>query len=93
MHRHSRKPWTKFINTENQHLAVPEVNNVDYLLDKRPVNTFRVSSNNNLFFSLKAIDFVDKLLRYDHQERPTAKEAMVMSNNSEFLCCILVECW
>ncbi|KAE8671462.1 Casein kinase II subunit alpha [Hibiscus syriacus] len=48
--RHSRKPWTKFINAENQHLALPE-----------------------------AIDFVDKLLRYDHQERPTAKEAMVIS--------------
>ncbi|KAL3640325.1 Casein kinase II subunit alpha-4, chloroplastic [Castilleja foliolosa] len=45
--RHSRKPWTKFINADNQHVAVPE-----------------------------AIDFVDKLLRYDHQERPTAKEAM-----------------
>ncbi|ESQ46226.1 hypothetical protein EUTSA_v10000167mg [Eutrema salsugineum] len=45
--RHSRKPWSKFINSENQHLAVPE-----------------------------AIDFVDKLLKYDHQERPTAKEAM-----------------
>ncbi|KAG6594986.1 Casein kinase II subunit alpha-4, chloroplastic, partial [Cucurbita argyrosperma subsp. sororia] len=45
--RHSRKPWTKFINVENQHLAVPE-----------------------------AVDFVDKLLRYDHQERLTAKEAM-----------------
>ncbi|GER53751.1 protein kinase superfamily protein [Striga asiatica] len=46
--RHSRKPWTKFINADNQHLAVPE-----------------------------AVDFLDKLLRYDHQERPTAKEAMV----------------
>ncbi|XP_059624000.1 casein kinase II subunit alpha-like [Cornus florida] len=45
--RHSRKPWIKFINADNQHLAVPE-----------------------------AIDFLDKLLRYDHQERPTAKEAM-----------------
>ncbi|GJR77801.1 zinc finger, CCHC-type containing protein [Tanacetum coccineum] len=45
--RHSRKPWTKFINFDNQHLAVPE-----------------------------AVDFLDKLLRYDHQERPTAKEAM-----------------
>ncbi|KAG8497445.1 hypothetical protein CXB51_008765 [Gossypium anomalum] len=45
--RHSRKPWTKFINAENQHLALPE-----------------------------AIDFLDKLLRYDHQERLTAKEAM-----------------
>ncbi|KAH9712291.1 Casein kinase II subunit alpha-4 [Citrus sinensis] len=46
--RHSRKPWSKFITVENQHLAVPE-----------------------------AVDFLDKLLRYDHQERPTAKEAMV----------------
>ncbi|XP_047321292.1 casein kinase II subunit alpha-2-like [Impatiens glandulifera] len=45
--RHSRKPWSKFVNAENQHLAVPE-----------------------------AIDFVDKLLRYDHHERPTAREAM-----------------
>ncbi|QCD81525.1 casein kinase II subunit alpha [Vigna unguiculata] len=45
--RHSRKPWAKFINVDNHHLAVPE-----------------------------AVDFVDKLLRYDHQERPTAKEAM-----------------
>ncbi|KAL8228568.1 hypothetical protein R6Q59_000046 [Mikania micrantha] len=47
LQRHSRKPWTKFISSDNQHLAVPE-----------------------------AIDFLDKLLRYDHQERPTAKEAM-----------------
>ncbi|XP_010906281.1 casein kinase II subunit alpha-2 isoform X3 [Elaeis guineensis] len=45
--RHSRKPWSKFINVDNQHLAVPE-----------------------------AVDFVDKLLQYDHQERLTAKEAM-----------------
>ncbi|MBA0804827.1 hypothetical protein Gohar_004392 [Gossypium harknessii] len=46
--RHSRKPWSKFINADNQHLV-----------------------------SLEAIDFLDKLLRYDHQERLTAKEAMV----------------
>eukprot|EP01137_Pigoraptor_chileana_P025884 Opistho-2@96035 len=45
--RHTRKIWTRFVTTENQHLAVPE-----------------------------AIDFLDKLLRYDHQERITAKEAM-----------------
>ncbi|KAK8962500.1 hypothetical protein KSP40_PGU000291 [Platanthera guangdongensis] len=48
--RHSRKPWVRFINDTNQHVAVPE-----------------------------AIDFLDKLLRYDHQERPTAKEAMAHS--------------
>ncbi|CAI9763049.1 unnamed protein product [Fraxinus pennsylvanica] len=45
--RHSRKPWSRFINSDNQHLVSPE-----------------------------AIDFLDKLLRYDHQDRPTAKEAM-----------------
>ncbi|KAJ7196723.1 hypothetical protein O6H91_Y506900 [Diphasiastrum complanatum] len=45
--RHSRKPWSKFINADNQHLVVPE-----------------------------AVDFLDKLLRYDHQDRLTASEAM-----------------
>ncbi|KXG37490.1 casein kinase II subunit alpha [Sorghum bicolor] len=45
--RHNRKPWPKFVNARNRHLATPE-----------------------------AIDLVDKLLRYDHQERPTAKETM-----------------
>ena len=45
--RHSRKPWTKFVSADNQHLATPE-----------------------------AMDFIDKLLKYDHQERLTAAEAM-----------------
>ncbi|GKC75599.1 hypothetical protein Tco_1126373 [Tanacetum coccineum] len=45
--RYSRKPWTKFINSDNQCLVVLEV-----------------------------VDILDKLLRYDHQERPTTKEAM-----------------
>mgnify|MGYP003311597860 FL=1 len=40
--RHSRKPWSKFVNADNQHLV-----------------------------SSEAIDFLDKLLRYDHQERLT----------------------
>nr|QKY15034.1 casein kinase Ii subunit alpha-4 (CKA4) [Polytomella parva] len=44
---HSRKPWSKFVTTQNQHLTSPE-----------------------------ALDFLDKLLRYDHQERLTAQEAM-----------------
>lgn len=35
---HQRKPWTKFVNADNQHLVSPE-----------------------------AFDFLDKLLRYDHQ--------------------------
>jgi len=38
--RHSRKPWAKFVTSENQHLVTPE-----------------------------ALDFLDKLLRYDHQAR------------------------
>jgi casein kinase II subunit alpha len=44
---HSRKPWSKFVTPENQHLVTAE-----------------------------GMDFIDKLLRYDHQERLTAKEAM-----------------
>ena len=47
LYRHSRKPFTKFVNSDNQHLV-----------------------------SAEAIDFIDKLLRYDHQERLTAREAM-----------------
>jgi hypothetical protein len=38
--RHSRKPWSKFVTPENQHLVSPE-----------------------------ALDFLDRLLRYDHQVR------------------------
>jgi casein kinase II subunit alpha len=44
--RHSKKPWVRFVNIENQHLVPDE-----------------------------AIDLVGKLLRYDHQDRLTAKEA------------------
>jgi casein kinase II subunit alpha len=44
---YARKPWQRFVNSENKHLVSDE-----------------------------AIDFVDKLLRYDHQERLTAREAM-----------------
>ena len=45
--RHSKKPWSKFVTYENQHLVCDE-----------------------------AVDFVSKLLRYNHQERLSAKEAM-----------------
>ena len=45
--KHSRKPWTKFINSENEHLV-----------------------------STEALDFLDKILRYDHQERLTCKQSM-----------------
>jgi casein kinase II subunit alpha len=76
--RHSRKPWTRFINVDNQHLAVPEVeilimSKIILLFSKFLSAIFNTCS----FYFLEAVDFVDKLLRYDHQERPTAKEAMV----------------
>ncbi|CAG9462695.1 unnamed protein product [Pedinophyceae sp. YPF-701] len=45
--RHSRKPWSRFVTQENQHLVSPE-----------------------------AIDLLDRMLRYDHQERVTCDEAM-----------------
>jgi serine/threonine protein kinase len=44
--RYQRKPWSRFITSENQR-----------------------------YISNEAIDFLDKLLRYDHQERLTALEA------------------
>ncbi|KAK3208816.1 hypothetical protein GRF29_77g2098442 [Pseudopithomyces chartarum] len=42
---------------------------------KKPWHSF-VNADNQRFVSNDAIDFLDKLLRYDHQERLTAKEAM-----------------
>lgn len=34
-----------------------------------------ITSENQRYISNEAIDFLDKLLRYDHQERLTAREA------------------
>ncbi|GAA6006633.1 casein kinase II subunit alpha/alpha' [Rhodotorula paludigena] len=45
--RYAKKPWSKFITSENQR-----------------------------YISNEAIDFLDNLLRYDHQARATAQEAM-----------------
>lgn len=42
-----RKPWSAFVNRDNQHLVLNEV-----------------------------VDLIDKLLTYDHQLRPTAKETL-----------------
>ncbi|CEQ42390.1 SPOSA6832_04215 [Sporobolomyces salmonicolor] len=44
---HARKPWSKFVTSENQR-----------------------------YISNEAIDFLDKLLQYDHVLRPTCQEAM-----------------
>jgi casein kinase II subunit alpha len=43
--------------------------------EREPWATF-VNARNIHLLSPEAIDLVDKLLRYDHQERPTAKETM-----------------
>jgi casein kinase II subunit alpha len=48
--RYPKKPWTRFITSENQR-----------------------------YISNEAIDFLDKLLRYDHQERLTAREAQAQA--------------
>ena len=45
--RHSKKPWVRLVNQDNQHLVTRD-----------------------------AVDLIDKLLRYDHAERLTAREAM-----------------
>ncbi|KAK1918582.1 hypothetical protein P3342_001501 [Pyrenophora teres f. teres] len=42
---------------------------------KKPWHSF-INAENQRFVSNDAIDFLDKLLRYDHQERLTAQEAM-----------------
>lgn len=36
-----------------------------------------ITSENQRFISNEAVDFLDKLLRYDHQERLTAREAQM----------------
>jgi len=36
-----------------------------------------ITADNSSLANKEAVDFLDKLLRYDHQERLTAKEAMV----------------
>ena len=45
--QHSKKPWHKFVNTQNEHLVSEE-----------------------------ALDLLAKMLRYDHAERITPKDAM-----------------
>ncbi|KAK9343997.1 kinase-like domain-containing protein [Lipomyces starkeyi] len=42
---------------------------------RKPWQRF-VNADNQKYISPEALDFLDKLLRYDHQERLTAKEAM-----------------
>ncbi|KXJ91187.1 kinase-like domain-containing protein [Microdochium bolleyi] len=52
----------------------PQYDDILGRFQKKPWHSF-VNAENQRFVSNEAIDFLDKLLRYDHQERLTAKEA------------------
>lgn len=47
----------------------------DTSFPRKPWRSF-VNSDNERYISDDALDLLDKLLKYDHQERPTAREAM-----------------
>jgi casein kinase II subunit alpha len=53
-----------------------------------------VHSENEHLVSPEALDFLDKLLRYDHQDRLTAREAMdhpyfcMFFSTFHSLCCV-----
>jgi casein kinase II subunit alpha len=53
----------------------------DDILGRFPKKNWQsfVNADNQRFISKEALDFLDGLLRYDHQERLTAKEAMDMA--------------
>jgi casein kinase II subunit alpha len=53
----------------------PEYNNILGRYPRRPWLKY-VTNENQRFVTADVMDFLDKLLRYDHQERLTAKEAM-----------------
>ncbi|EMG49184.1 cka Casein kinase II subunit alpha [Candida maltosa Xu316] len=60
---------------EKYHLKLgDEYEDIGYY-NRRPWERF-VSDHNKNLVSEEFLDFIDKLLRYDHQERLTAKEAM-----------------
>lgn len=54
----------------------PELTDVVGFHPRRPWQKFVNEENKHLVTS-ESIDFVDKLLKYDHQERLTAKSAMM----------------
>ena len=47
-----------------------------YSFPRKPWSKF-INADNKRYISDEAIDFLDKLLRYDHQERISPAEAMV----------------
>lgn len=50
----------------------------DDILDRYPMKPWTkfITGDNERYISDDALDFLDKLLRYDHQERLTPREAM-----------------
>ncbi|WZZ85341.1 hypothetical protein YC2023_113920 [Brassica napus] len=48
-HRHSRKPWSKFINTDNQHLVPPEVVSLKFKPYRRLVSWDKVLRYDHLY--------------------------------------------
>lgn len=70
--RYNRKPWTKFITSGK--LSCP-------MRNCRPD-----SVDNQRYISNEAIDFLDKLLRYDHQERLTAEESQSHAYFGKLAC-------
>ena len=73
-------PWTPNTTTYCRSVSlnfsqqVPRLILSDYSYQRKPWTRF-VTSENSRLVSNEAIDFLDKLLRYDHQERLTAREA------------------
>lgn len=69
--RYPKRAWMRFVNTENQRWVSHEVGALG-------VNLLSCSLIKSWarFTPLQAIDFLDHLLRYDHQDRFTAEEAI-----------------
>ncbi|CAK5264883.1 unnamed protein product [Mycena citricolor] len=70
---------TKVLGTDELYAYIDKYNirldpQYDELLGRKPWTRF-ITSENQRYISNEAIDLLDKLLRYDHQERLTAKEA------------------
>ncbi|CAO3639688.1 unnamed protein product [Cunninghamella blakesleeana] len=73
----------RVLGTENLNLYLDKYNlklssHFDNILGNYPVKPWSkfVAPNNKRYMSPEVFDFLDKLLRYDHQERLTAKQAM-----------------
>jgi casein kinase II subunit alpha len=77
--RHTAKPWAKFVTAENHHLVTKDVSGAQltvlHFLSIARTHA-RTHTTTTTTTAHQAIDFLSKLLAYDHQERLTAAEAM-----------------